>query len=536
MRRYIQLLAFLLSLSLVLLLAGCGGSRQTIRYDLDGPVDSLDPQFTQEEDAWLILANTMEGLFRRGEEGELEPGLAESYTLSEDGLVYTFTLREGLTWSAYENEAGEEVTLPLTASDFVFAFRRMMDPSGGSAYGGDYRVIQGAAAIQAGSQPVETLGVEAVDDRTLVIRLEEPSEFFLDSLANPAAAPCNEQFFEETRGRYGMDRSTILSCGPMMVSSWDNTSRISLVPNPQYHSPQTVTMDLAALYIGRDRVQMMLDGATDCGPVTAENLQTMVDAGFLCQGYDDTVWGLVFNQQREELADQRIRSALQGAVDKSQLAGLPGVGFALTDGVVPLTALVGDQSYRDLAGAALQWVYNPTAARELLYQALADLGLEESPMLVLIVPQDSPAAEAAPYLQQMWQSALSLGVDVERLEAGEFAQRLQGGEYDIALTTLSTKSPTAEGTLEAYHSQSGRNVCGYQSGEYDRLLDQARSTAQVEEAASAYARAEDLLLSEVVVCPIYQQTSYFAVARSVEGLIVSPHYNQILFYRATREG
>ena len=534
--RYLRMGCLILALAaLVFSLAGCG-SQQSFRYDLDGPVSSLDPQFTQETDAWLILGNTMEGLVRRGPGGELEPGLAESYVLSEDGCTYTFTLREGLRWSTYEDQEGEEVSLPLTAEDFVFAFRRMLEPGSGSPWAGDYRMIQGAQQVLAGEQPVETLGVIALDDRTLEIRLEEPSEFFLEALANPAAVPCSETFFQQTRGRYGMDAGTILSCGPMEVVEWDNENRIRLAPNASYHSPDTVTMELATLYIGRDRLQMMVEGKSDCGPVQAQDLQLVVDEGFSCQGYDNIIWGLMFNQEREELADQRVRTALQASVDKTQLAGLPGVGFSLTDALVPPTAQVGNRNYRDLAGGALQWVYNPTAARELLYQALEDLEMEEPARMSLIVPKDSPVAEAASYLQQMWQSALSLGVDVERLEAEEFTQRLMAGQYDIALTVLSAQSPGADGTLEAYHSQSGRNWCGYRWEEYDRLLDQAYSASQVEEAASAYARAEDLILSQAVVCPIYQQTSYFAVARSMEGLSYSPNYHQLTIYCASRAG
>lgn len=533
--RYLRILSLTLVLVMMILPLGGCGSQQSFRYDLDGPVSSLDPQFTQEEEAWLILANTMEGLVRRMPDGQLEPGLAERYTISEDGCTYTFYLREGLQWSAYENQEGEEVTLPLTAHDFVFAFRRMMEAGSNSVWGSDYRMIQGAQEILAGQQPSETLGVRAIDDRTLEIRLREPSEFFLDALANPAASPCSEEFFQQTRGRYGLDGGTILACGPMMVSEWNNESRIRLVPNPNYHNPDGVTMDLAVLYIGRDRLQMMLDGKTDCGPVEAQDLQQVVDKDFSCQGYDNIIWGLMFNQQRQELADQRVRSALQASVDKSQLAGLPGVGFSLTDSLVPPTAQVGNANYRDLAGGALQWVYNPSAARTQFYQVLEEMEMSEPARMSLIVPKDSPVAEAAPYLQQMWQSSLSLGVDVERLDSDEFIQRLMSGQYDIALTVLSVKSPGADGTLEAYHSQSGRNWCGYQSEEYDRLLDQAYSAAQVEEAASAYARAEDLILSQSAVCPIYQQTSYFAVSQSMENLSYSPNYNQLYFYGSTRK-
>ena len=112
--RYLRILSLTLVLVMMILPLGGCGSQQSFRYDLDGPVSSLDPQFTQEEEAWLILANTMEGLVRRMPDGQLEPGLAERYTISEDGCTYTFYLREGLQWSAYENQEGEEVTLSLT--------------------------------------------------------------------------------------------------------------------------------------------------------------------------------------------------------------------------------------------------------------------------------------------------------------------------------------------------------------------------------------------------------------------------------------
>lgn len=209
-------ICMLLALAILpaLILSGCADKTagQVFRLDILSEPVSLDPQIATSDDQALILLNTMEGLLKMDECQKPVPAAAESYTVSPDERTYTFTLRKGMLWSDGET--------PVTAYDFTFAFRRLLDPKTQSPTAANFTCIRGGAAALSGEGSVQSVGVAAQDAYTLIFTLESPNPSFLSLLTTPAALPCNEDFFLASRGKYGVSDEFMLFNGPFFIHSW----------------------------------------------------------------------------------------------------------------------------------------------------------------------------------------------------------------------------------------------------------------------------------------------------------------------------
>lgn len=517
-----RLMAFLLCLGLLLGFAGCGGGSRELRLDIPGRVTSLDPQFATDPTSQFLLRNLMEGLLVQREDGTLDPGVAESYQISADGLTYTFTLRQNARW-----EDGD----PVTAQDFVYAFGRMMNPQVTSPYAGDFLAIRGAREVLAGEMPMGRLGVEARGDTQLVISLEEPAPLLLQQLASPGALPCRQDFFEGTRARYGLDKSYFLSNGPYRLSRWDNDKSIVLAASQQYWDRENVPAPSVTCYIGReDPKGRFLKGDADLYQLSYEDIQGLDRSKFSYRTRNNTVWTLTFCQSRRALDEVRVRRALVGAIDPAQAALRLPPQYTPTQSPVPESAVLFQQPYRAQAGAVMPIGSLGDAARGPLREWLLEQDMTTLSGLSLILPQSANLAALGGYLQRVWQDHLLLYINLEVLPDDQYQRRLAAGNFDMALTALPAASDSPQGTLDSYRSTSPGNLAGYHNPQYDYLLQQALSATRPREAAALYRQGEQLLLDEAVVLPLFSQPTYFALGKGVQGVELLPDGSCYLKY------
>ncbi|MBR3148619.1 MAG: hypothetical protein IKF64_00460, partial [Eubacterium sp.] len=203
--------------------SSCSGKEKLIDfiYPFSADVNSFDPQVAATSDEYLIIENTFEGLIRMDDEGNVQKGVAESWEISDDGLNYTFHLKKGLKWNInaekydegekkgeYKDERlrmlGYEFNPDITAHDFVFALQRAVSPETQCPMFSSVSSIENASAIYSGKMSRDKLGVSAPDDYTLTIKLAYPDSSFMETLTSAVAMPCNEEFFNATKGRYGL--------------------------------------------------------------------------------------------------------------------------------------------------------------------------------------------------------------------------------------------------------------------------------------------------------------------------------------------
>lgn len=519
-------------LAAVLLLSGLSGCRgagkgEIFRTDISGEVKNLDPQFATTADARMIIYNIYEGLVVQDDTGAIQPGTAQSYEVSGDGLTYTFSLRRELFWS--------DGKTPLTAKDFVFAFQRLFSPQAPSPYATDFMLIENSREILSGNLPVDRMGVAAPDDHTLQFTLEHESAFFPELLASSAAMPCNEAFFNEAKGRYGLERKFILSNGPFSLTGWDNTKLIQLRANEHYLSELPAVAGGVNLYIGRTgHVSQFENGKADLVVLPYDELADAVSHGAVLRPYDKTVWCLVFNLKQELWSDPLIRQGMAGAVSRDLIQTDLGDNFTSTEVFIPPAIQLMEYSYRSLAGEDSPLSFDPEISRRLFDLGLEQNGLDSLPATTLIVPDTDDHFWNMSLVQQSWQKYLSAYVNLEPATPRQIEDAFRQGEYQVMLAPFSPTSPRLDSLLGAFSSDSYQNYCGYYNPRYDAALTDASDESTVALAARKYWQAEAILLSDAVVVPVYYETTYYAMGKTVQHIQISPFAGKIYFKYAVK--
>ena len=248
----------LICILLTVSLSGCFGKTKagkTFSMPITDEPTSLDPQIADSNAERLVISNCYEGLVTVGADGTIHNGVAESYSVSDNGLVYTFKLRQDAHWALYSGHKTllgenykETFDKTVYAQDFVFALQRAVAPQTGSPDAYLFSAISGAQAIFTGAAPVSSLGVQALDNFTVQITLAYADDNLLYALTSPGAMPCDEEFFNLTNGRYGLEAGYTLGNGPFHVSSWQEKTLIKMVHNEDYNGETDVKPSSLTLY------------------------------------------------------------------------------------------------------------------------------------------------------------------------------------------------------------------------------------------------------------------------------------------------
>lgn len=519
------LLAVLLSIAFLLPLSGCSsGVGAALRYDVSAVISSLDPQYATGKDAQLIIRQLFEGLFAPDGEKGAVPAAAESFAVSEDGLRWSFTLREDLLWS--DGEA-------VRAADYAFALRRLFNSDYPSPFAADFICIQGARQVLEGQASPYTLGIAAPDERTLILTLEYAVQDLPQLLCLTAAMPCRQDFFEETRGRYGLQEDMLLYNGPFYLRYWEQQEYVQVRKNEHYHGAQQVNPARITFYMQpqADRFSRFWSGRTDAAMVCYDDWSRLRSGSYSAETFEDTVWVLLFNQGDSFFAQPLARHAFVEAIDRRAYASGLGNDRIDTTVFLPPTLLLGEKGYRQLAGFE-----GPGSDAGRAQKAFSELLAQSAdiPQLTLLCADDTSCAMVAGVLQKNWRDILALTVSVQQMSEQTLFSRVESGEYQLAIVALQPDSFRPEGMLGIFSSASPRNLARYRSEEYDELLFRA-ARAQGEGARlRALQAAEQQLYEDAVLAPLYFQTHYYVSARGVSGIRFLPLAGQIDFRSALK--
>ena len=514
---------FLACLLVAAMLTGCSNtSIYYLYYDLSQKVTSLDPQFVDTTQAYTVLYNLFDGLLVELPDGQLVCDAAVGYEISDDRCRYTFTLRDDLYWSD-----GSEVT----AYDYQFAFERIFNLQSPSPHAETFSDLVNATARLSGADL--PLGVSAPDAHTLIFSLQQPNQFFLELLTLPAAFPCNEQFFEQTKGRYGLSSDFLLTNGAMTLRSWDSdTGTISLQPNTHHPQYELLPIKRLTFYYNREEtLERFSDGRTDAVAIDYSQLEMIEQAGGSIQSFEDTTWVLVINCADEVYGNQKIREALLQTINRSALTDYLTENYTLTEGLIPHAATVSGLNYREQVGMPDLGGYQPQNAKALLEEGLAELQLDRLPKTTLLVPDTGDHAFYMGFLQQAWQRDLSTFINTQPQELQTTLQQVASGDFTLALIPVQLSSANPYSLLSQFAGSDGADqLLGWQNTGYAQLLQQAMAASSPEQAASLLFSAEQALLASAAVIPLYGQTSYYAVAKGAEMISLSAFDGKIFFY------
>ena len=546
-RLFLKCLALFLCGAFLVTIVGCSsqGSDKILSYSLTADPKNLDPQTANGADALLIIDNIFEGLYRKDAQGNLVLGAASSCEINEDGTEYRFVLPFDVTWKYYApgNAVSEDqtITAKVTAHDFVYAFERLFDPQTNAPSASDYYCIKNAQAVKEGKLPPSELGVQALDDYTLMFTLSAPNPLFEELLAEPAAKPCNQEFFEGTTGRYGLSRETLLCNGPFYVSEWSNANDndyVRIRKNDLYHDPDSVVSAGANLTVRSNdaAIASFEKGDIDSISLSADDYQMIKGTKYPTTAYQNTVVGILLNPTEEHFANDNIRKAFAMDINRDDFASTLTEDQLPAAAIVPPSVKLDGVPYREQAGDSLAPAYNPEQARSLLEQGMAQLkkvnkNVSDLNSLTLLAPEE--AALPVQKILQTWQKDLGVYMKTEILPQDEYQQRLKSGDYSCAVVTVSSSKDSPASILEQFETNSSSGYsCGLSS--YDNALNQASKQTQLSEVTNAYLQAESLLLNSGGFIPIYYQQSYFITQNNIDGLFFD-NANERLYFQNARK-
>jgi len=493
-----------------------GAQATTIDIANGAEPGTLDPQRVSGNWETRIARALFERLVTYGADGSLQPGLAESWEISDDGKTYTFHLRDA-EWSDGE---------PITAGDAVFALRRVLEPATASHNANLYYPIVNARSINAGERPSESLGVEAVDDRTLRIRLTQPTAWFLQALAMSEAAPLPGHVLANADDGWIKPGDTV-SSGAFSLSEWQPQSRIVLTRNSRFYAADQVAIDRAVFYPIDDAgaaLNRFRSGEMDISysgvPASRfawaqKNLADALRVGPLTAEYF-----YMFNvRDGQPLADPRLREALNLAVRRDVITDkILGMGQQPSYWYVPRNIANAPGGGMDFAGQSMD--ARLARARQLMRQA--GYGPDHPLHLRLSYNTLEDHKKIAVAVAAMWKP---LGVEVELInsEAAVHYATIREGNFEVARYGMVATLDDPFDFLNAYAANgSTSNSSGYHNAQYDALV--ARSTGELDPAQRrrTMTRAQQLLLDDYALLPLYDYVSVHLVSPRIRGWKSNP--------------
>ena len=553
--KWLLLLAMTLVLSV--LLAACGGSdekdgaatgddktddtttegtekedgepdaEQVLNLAESAAIPSVDSAIVEDAVGFNVLNNVNEGLYRLNQENIAEPAMAaEEAEESEDGLTYTFKLRDS-NWSD---------GTPVTADDFVFAWQRAIDPATGSPYGPFMMAgtLKNATAISEGDMDKSELGVKALDEKTLEVTLERPVPYFLSLMSFGTFYPQKEEFVTEKGDAYATNSDNLLYNGPFSLTKWDGTGGSwTYVKNDEYWDAENVQLTEINVNVVQDSataVKLYEDGKLDRASVSGDlAMQYAEDPEAVVQP-ETSVFYFKFNQQRggEEtpLANVNIRKAIAKSFQKEDLADV-----VLANGSTPANFLVPkdfafdeeEKDFRDLSGDHLE--YDVEEAKELWAKGLEELGVDELKLEILGGDTDLSKKMDEYFKSQLETNLEGLTISLKEVP---FAVRLEldgNQDYDIQVSGWGPDFQDPISFLDLFVTDGTNNLMSYSNKDYDQLIADSKADLALKpkERYEAFAEAEKILLDEdAAIAPIYQRGLIFLEKPYFNGLVVHP--------------
>ncbi len=508
-------ICLLLSLVLCCLCAGCGGYKAdgSFTYLLPQNITSLDPQTASGSAAEVVISTLFEGLCRIDEDGKAVPGVAKSWESNADSTEFTFHLRKNAQWSDGS---------PLTAQDFVFGITRALAPSTGTL-AEDLLLIRGARAYSNGEADASALGLEAVDDHTLVIRLEKSSPDLPSLTAGVHYMPCNQSYFESCEGHYGLSSEYLITNGPFTFGStysWQTDSgkrSITVSRSETYqgdHKVQAASVTFLIDYdqsYDEDPITALVSGSVDILTLTDDQAQAAEDQGCTLLSLNDAVTGLLLNPQSEKLENTQLRSLFFKSLNRQDLLAQRG-NTPEAQGIMPACVLWDKEPY--YAEGQTAYTLQDSEALQGLPSLLSGLDLEEVPSITVICLDDPESVAVTNTLLSAWNSALGNAFNLERLTASQFQSRIESGDYEAALYTLRAGGTTPYDVLKSFESTAFPTLM--QNTDYDQALRSLSFDL------ASYQNAEQLLLEQYVFYPIFQDETIYAVSPNTKGIVVAP--------------
>lgn len=530
MKNIKKIFSLVMSMILSVSLVACGGAKntsnnekqtssgKTLKVQFDVEIASMDPQIAVDGTSFEAIAAVTEGLYSVDAAGAPILAAAKSAEKSEDGLTYTFKLRDN-KWSN-----GSKVT----AKDFVFAWRRLADPKTASEYGFMISIagIKNADDVLEGKKSIEELGVKAEDDETLVVELSHPVTFFESLLSFPSFYPVNEEFYNEAGDSFATSKETILSNGPYKVSSYEPAATtVDLVKNEDYWDANSVKIDGIQFQVIKEAQQTMLayqNGDLDVATLAGEQVEQFKnDAEFknVAAGY---LWYISVNQKVAGLENENLRKAIALSYDKEAIVNnILKDGSIVADFAIPKLLATGPdgKDFRETTGTYLST--DKAKALDFYNKAKEELGKEAFTYKMMVEDTES-AQNVAQFIQSEIQTTLpGVTIELEVMPKKNRVERMQSGDFEGVLTRWGPDYADPMTYLDMWTTDSPNNYGFWSNADYDAVIQSAKDgelALNPEARWEALKKAEKTVMDQAVILPVYQKGNAVMIKSSVSGV------------------
>ena len=480
---------------------------------LAGEPDTIDPNRSSFNNEAEVVRQVFEPLYRFDRNLVPQPAAATGYDLSPDGLTWTFHLRPDGKWSDGQ---------PVTARDFVYSWRRILDPNLAAEYASFFvdAGIVGADLYNAGKAGPEAVGVSAPDDSTFVVQLKAPFGPFLDIAALWVGVPLRQDIVDANPDGWTQDPNTYVGNGPFRMTEWVHQDHISLGPNPQYHGPGPLLQKVTFLMVTDSVADFAayVNGERDEAGVPDAQVKAVLADPSLSQEVQRisrlvTFWLDVNVKGKPPLNDPVFRRALNKAIDRDAMIRdiANGVGRPATSLIPPGMPGFEQDAGKDLA-------FDPQGAKDLLRQAGFADG-SSVPQLTLKYADSTANQRRAEFIQAQLKQNLGINLNLQVMEAKAFVQAFKAKDFDLAFSGWGADYPDPQDWFAAnFGCNGGNNKTQYCNPTFDQLVARADTTSNLGDRLPMYSQAQALLLQDAPVVFLFNEESLFLTKPWVQGL------------------
>lgn len=521
------------SISAAFLLAACGSQqssssaskdKQVLKLSATAPLDTID---ISKATGYGQTGNVFESFYRLGKNGQPAAGLAKSGTVSKDGKTWTFKLRSNAKWSNGEK---------ITAQDFVYSWRRTINPKTASPYAYIFSGIKNADEIIAGKKSPSSLGIKALNQETVQVKLNRPIAYFKVLMAYPLFGPQNEAFIKKTGKKYATSSKYMLYSGPFKITGWKGTNDTwSFVKNNQYWDKQAVKLSKISYQVVKTTntgYQLYQQGKLDLTPLSSEQVkQLKKNKDFKTYPYSYVAF-LAYNFQAKDatvkkaLSNKNIRLALSLSLDRKILTSkVFGDGSSVPTGFVASGLAYDPANKEDFAKeqkVANTVDYNEKLAEKYWKTGLNELGLKKLNLTLLASNESTNVDALTQYLQSQWTKVLSgINVKVNSIPSKNAHTKASSGDFDIYVSGWGGDFSDPMTFMQILQKGTSYNYGKWNNAEYNRLIKKALTTDanDVNKRWQDLVKAAQVANADQAVSPIYQQTTAYLQNSKVKGII-----------------
>lgn len=508
---------FIPALTLAVCLGTTALAQGSLTYVVNNESATYDPGLTSETFAAPIIGNTFEGLIRHDAEGNIVPAMAESWEISEDGLTYTFHLRDA-NWSDGK---------PVTAQDFLYAWTRVLDPAAGAKNPAMFYLIAGAEEAYNNGGEGE-IAISAPDDKTFTFTLANRVPYMMQMLTYTNFFPVRQDIVEADPEGWTRNPATFVGNGPFRVTAFNFGESVVFEKNPEYYDAEAVSLDTLTFRLIPEQATAL--AAFESGEVQGieavpspeiPRLSASSDAFMVVPSLGTTY--AFFNPAQDPIDDVRVRQALSMAIDRQEI-----IEFVLQSADVPATGLVpfgmtiAGEDFRDGTDT---FGLGPNANAEAAQALLAEAGYpngEGFPATIFVTYTSPPIERMLEAIQQQWKDNLNIDVAITATEWQVFYDEVQKVEYQIAQMGWGADYPHPMTFLDVFLGDSPNNLARWQNADYDAAIATAKSAADEVASLAAMREAEAILMNEHIILPMYHRYAYMMMSPEIEGFWRSP--------------